>query len=370
MSVMIPRSARRALRQVEDAILPAVLTRLHYVPRYTDWLDQYRWLELRDTQDVTLNWQGAGPSDEYNGCSYRVSEDFVACLHDVLVLGYPAVALRDRDIIMENSLSKPVNLRKSRFAVSLIRSAFSPIERIDCAVILTHLWSKNYYHWIIETLPRLRFIERTVPKITPRLLLNPAPTRWQIDSLTLLGFSPDQFVIQNERLKYLIGTTYVNSNMREIPVSGHKPAIIDWVRDRYRQAAAGHPDARPYPRRIYVSRQGAASRRLTNSAEFEQLLTGYGFEKIELERYSFLEQIQLFRGAEFVAGIHGAGLTNILFSDRTTLIEIFPSDLRGWHYANLCGILGFPYYPYLAGGEAGHVTVDLREFEARYASLF
>jgi hypothetical protein len=44
-----------------------------------------------------------------------------------------------------------------------------------------------------------------------------------------------------------------------------------------------------------------------------------------------------------VVGTHGAGLTNVLFSDAVKVIEIFPSWYVLPHYLYLCRSLGHPY---------------------------
>jgi capsular polysaccharide biosynthesis protein len=50
------------------------------------------------------------------------------------------------------------------------------------------------------------------------------------------------------------------------------------------------------------------------------LLNDRGFVEIELEKYSFFDQINLFYNAEYIIGPHGAGLTNMLFADKSTKI--------------------------------------------------
>ena len=56
-------------------------------------------------------------------------------------------------------------------------------------------------------------------------------------------------------------------------------------------------------------------------------LIKYGFSIIRLENYSIDEQINIFMNAKFIIGVHGAGLTNIIFSKPgTNVIEIIPKS--------------------------------------------
>ena len=84
---------------------------------------------------------------------------------------------------------------------------------------------------------------------------------------------------------------------------------------------AGDPPRRQ--RRLYVTRRLARCGRFTNEQELEPILLDHGFEIIEAERLSFIEQVRLFSQAEVVTGPHGAGLTNILFAESCKVLELF-----------------------------------------------
>src|SRR5262245_8450133 len=61
-------------------------------------------------------------------------------------------------------------------------------------------------------------------------------------------------------------------------------------------------------------KNGCSHGRVSNENQLLPILFGAGFEKIIPEALSFDEQVALFQGAECIAGAHGAGLTNIIFS--------------------------------------------------------
>lgn len=75
--------------------------------------------------------------------------------------------------------------------------------------------------------------------------------------------------------------------------------------------------------RIFINRRG--SRKPTNVEEFKQLLHRFGFEEHYLEDYSLPRQAELFRQAEAVVAMHGAGLTNTVFcASGTLVVELMP----------------------------------------------
>jgi capsular polysaccharide biosynthesis protein len=88
----------------------------------------------------------------------------------------------------------------------------------------------------------------------------------------------------------------------------------------------------------------ASRRRLSNRSELTRVLSGLGFDEYIVEDLTHQEQIELFSGADVVVGAHGAGLTNVLFSKETKVVELFPYPWIPYpHYFYLCESLGHPY---------------------------
>ena len=60
---------------------------------------------------------------------------------------------------------------------------------------------------------------------------------------------------------------------------------------------------------------------------------------------SIAEQIELFYDADYVIGVHGAGLVNIIFSSQINVLEIFPTSYVIPHYFYLSkSYFGFKSY--------------------------
>ena len=77
--------------------------------------------------------------------------------------------------------------------------------------------------------------------------------------------------------------------------------------------------------RIYISRRKANRRKLVNQESVEQKLMEHGFEIVCMEDYSFMEQISIANHAKVIAGIHGAGLCNVLFMENEgKVLELAP----------------------------------------------
>ena len=116
------------------------------------------------------------------------------------------------------------------------------------------------------------------------------------------------------------------------------PALLAWWRRRCRGlfAAAGGPG-----RRLFISRQGASSRRCLNEAALFALLAPQGFERLQLETLPVKEQLEAFAAAAVVVGVHGAGLTNLVACrPGATVLELLPGDGPFNHYFLMASVLG------------------------------
>jgi capsular polysaccharide biosynthesis protein len=99
------------------------------------------------------------------------------------------------------------------------------------------------------------------------------------------------------------------------------------------------------PRRVYVSRSGAPHRRLANEAACGALLRDrLGFELVDLRVLSVAEQAVLFFDAEAVVGVHGSGLSNLVFcAPGTRVLEVFSPLYGSPAYYQIAERLGLEY---------------------------
>ena len=193
------------------------------------------------------------------------------------------------------------------------------------------LWVPGYYHWVLDVLPRLLFVERFDRLRGMPLIVQRGITQAQRESLQILGISPDRIIEFNGNHWQVEQLYYVQHGTYACPT----PLHTQWLRERF----APHSITRS--RRLYISREDAARRRVVNEPDLVRELVSYGFEVVTLSGMSFADQARLFNEAEIIVGPHGGGLTNAVFAKPgTTLIELFsPSYMNGcfWALANACG---------------------------------
>jgi hypothetical protein len=156
-------------------------------------------------------------------------------------------------------------------------------------------------------------------------------------------YRPDttRFSIRAEKLS-------VSSNvLADFCHPGHLCA--SWAMDFLRERLMRSPNQTRGRRRIFISRADARGRNIVNREQVEALMMGLGFEIVTLAGLSAQRQIEIFSAASHVVGVHGAGLTNVVFCPTgTTVLEILPPLVATGAYWVLSTRLGHEYHAFVA----------------------
>jgi hypothetical protein len=198
----------------------------------------------------------------------------------------------------------------------------------------------NHFHLLLEVLGgRLRLVGEHVPPgvpvIVPSWLQGNAVFRRAVEVGVFAG---RDLVFQ--------GHEYLRADaVYFFETSRYDEGSVEFVRRWF--------DVDPAPlrrRRIFVTRPAGAGRTIVNEADVLGLLLPLGFEILDPGRLSFAEQVSTFASASHVIGIHGAGLTNVVFGGRdgARVLEIHPPRPSKWggpaaDYFFLCRSLGHRY---------------------------
>ena len=241
----------------------------------------------------------------------------------------------------------------------------------DDAIVFTDLFSGNYYHWFTETLPRLFKAKDSLNKSALVILPNNCKKDFILGSIRLLGF---QYAFIDHPFKKLELPRVLF--LPHVIASGRVDAdIIKSLREDLLDAIPEKKNVQGADK-IYISRQKAGVRKLLNEEEVIPVLEKYGFTSVNMEDYSWQEQVQLMKNVRYLVAPHGAGLTNMIFiQNKASILELLPVRLNhtvNYCYFNLASALGHGYFYQLRdsqdqsgvkdGGDANY-TINLQELE-------
>lgn len=215
-------------------------------------------------------------------------------------------------------------------------------------------WHRGFFHWFLDFLPRVLVAEqhqqRTGAQV--RLLVPERLTAWQSESLARLDspvgslhhFRPSDRGTNIRCQSLIAASAHRHQHATEAPFDAISPIHLQQLAKRLGSAGTG---GAPFgqPRRVFISRRGAKSRRIINEPEVSSYLEGHGFCTIQLEKLSLSEQIHLFQHATHVIAVHGAGLTNLMHATQSTVLELFASahGIRP-DYFQIASIFHLHYY--------------------------
>ena len=207
---------------------------------------------------------------------------------------------------------------------------FPKVQRKDGTMLsLASEGDLNYYRWLMETLPRMRFVRESNFAYDWLYCCQQQPFHRR--SLSLLGCDLGR-VIASDRNKF------VRAERLVVPpfVDEAEPWIIPWLQEQFLPLAKTRK-SEILPKRIYITRRKTSGRRVANEAELLEHLQAIGFVSTVLEEIEWLDQIALFRDAEVVIGAHGAGLANLVFcSPGAFVIELIAENYPFTFYPEIC----------------------------------
>ena len=228
---------------------------------------------------------------------------------------------------------------------------------------ISYCVSWNYYHWMIDCLPRLHSLALAEPREKVTLLMPDSLGRIQRESLACV--LPAHF-----ELRFYPADTWLQVERFLWPslVSGRGNACLPAeYYDSIRRPVWARLGLSPTPQpreRLYLTRRKASRRRILNEDALVQLLYRYQFTTIELEDLSFREQVELFHRAAFVLGPHGAGFNLLLFSGPIEIVVLHPNPVPQNQFHTLAKGLGQNYHFLLHDqGEEDNFEVDLPRLE-------
>jgi capsular polysaccharide biosynthesis protein len=214
----------------------------------------------------------------------------------------------------------------------------SEIER-GISLLMDH--SVNYYHWLLECLPRAILANRQTEWSGAPFLIDAGIPDQFIESLLLV--SPDRNHISIEKgLRQPVHEVYFPSMMslthdyygsapplaKDFVIA---PEAVALLRSNLLEDSQPESGERKH-QFIYVARSGGKHRALTNEDEVITVAQKMGFSIIYPGFMSFSEQIALFENAKIILGPTGAGMVNIVFASPECKIVVMAAATRNANF--------------------------------------
>lgn len=230
----------------------------------------------------------------------------------------------------------------------------SRVRCYDKVIIGTYNMDFNYYHWLVEGLPRIKMALDCKQYNDYSILVTENLHGNCYEALAKIADGRKIVAVPERSLAYIKNGVYpseVNAHYKSaqgIPKISDFPTNMDYLRNCVTAIINNVPEDNSLPKRVFFQRR---YRVLQNQFEINKMFIRNGFEIIYPEDLSFSEQVQYCRNAEVFASVGGSGAANMLFCRPGTPVCIFShfgvyGSVRTWQMlahvsrASLCCLFG------------------------------
>lgn len=223
----------------------------------------------------------------------------------------------------------------------------APIELKE-GILLSGRNDQNWYHWIVEYLPRAMFYE-SLPSEIPFLVSNRVPVQGII---ALKALSSRKIVSIPQGTPALVKKLHIRRPVAQVLDTTR----VQWANglrmdiealELFRHKIIG--EIVPSGGKYFLLR-GSSHRGLINETKCSEIAQSFGYEVVNPAKLAWDEQIQLFSNASALVGAGGAVMANYLFAAKNAqIISLSSEAARGFTLpAELSRIAGADFY-YLLG---------------------
>ena len=271
-------------------------------------------------------------------------------IHDVILEPTQALLYSPSGKIISESTSWPSANVASSFPWKPRKSRR---ENIDSGIPLS---SSSYYHWLMEDLPGT-ISALNINSDFPLLISKTAPS-YVLDFIKVSN-RPHRLLKNPANVRKLIITE------KQTDTGWPHPRDIETL-EQFRDLHL--PSKKEVKTKIYISRR-FSKRSPRNEADVELLFEDFGFQVIYSERMDFLSQIEVCKQASYIAGIHGAGLSNMVFANPgCKVLEIANANWWNECFHRLAFLKKHQYNHFLYEGKIDD-ALDLKKLKSRLTEI-
>ena len=242
-------------------------------------------------------------------------------------------------------------------------------EELGNVFLVSGRCTRNYFHWLIEYMPKLLWLKRSQLEDFSALdiavdSLMPAQHYQALKFFlakmgitnNVIRINPDKIIYQINRALICSNPTFIPDSIEEFSYLECSALNLETLSEFRNVFLDGLSNL--HEKRIYIARSNNVNRKLVNESEVIGVFLRYKFQIIYPENLTFVEQMNTFNSAKFVVGPAGAAFTNLIFCQKNTIVINFLAEenKESSIFSNLCALSESEYF--LATGK----LLKTREF--------
>jgi hypothetical protein len=278
---------------------------------------------------------------QFNGGYYKVHFiKFTASIKDVYLDPNFFILIKSRNLLIKETIV--FDWYRTSFKKYILNILFRQYKKIDEAVLFDAKVGLNVFHFYNDILPKIFFGKANYSNLT--FLIGE-----ELYNSKLFKYYLQFDFVKNNNWKIVAKNEHIHvKNMHLIKTSEYDVNKLKLIAD---EVLSKLNNTKSQNLKLFINRKKSTGRTIANFKELEPILIKHNYIILYLEDITIREQIEYFSRATTIIGIHGAGLTNMIFSYRNNpkILEITASDFIPTHYYWLANSFEFSYKLYLGG---------------------
>ena len=220
------------------------------------------------------------------------------------------------------------------------------IIKFDNILLITNSKSSyNFFHWNLDVLQKLEFINQIDDQILISKFKIIIPND-HIDDFFKKTLDAFNFDFYYQKKDEIISASNSILLPDIAPTGNFRKKYILKLSHRMRNHWISKKTQNLNKKRIYISRKNAQRRRLKNEIEIIPILKKYGFTIVDFDILSFEEQLNYILDCEILVGVHGSGLSHMLWlKQKCKVLEIrTKNNFNDNCFFTLASDLGHDYF--------------------------
>lgn len=262
-----------------------------------------------------------------------VPAEYLCCVGRAAVAGVGCIVTADNRIVTESLhdlIGHPdeiyTNLQScvARTERGEMFRVAAPVRHVAEPTFLVKKESfHNWGHWAIELLPKVKWLTDFFDD-TVRVAIGDYAEALRVtvvQSLVACGIAEDRVIYLNGVDVYEFDRLFLST-----PVCWDEPQLVAPRVIEFLQRLGRQHFSLDAPERIFVLRAGVSHRIAVNERELIEIGRQFGLVPIDPASLTFTERVRVFSNARLIAGVHGAGLTDLVFSQHHAAVVMLGSE--------------------------------------------
>ncbi len=301
--------------------------------------------------------------EKYGLIQYTVTESFLTCLENIIVIPVNFTIIAEEKFLLYEGFD--TNSRESILLINSFQHKTNDgrvlvdlpnQKRVIEEEVILFGGGRNFSHCVNDWFSKLYVLKHFPDLSDLPILVSSSVIQPILELFELFDIPCNRIMMFKHEETLICKKVWLPSLTHAFQF--FSPKYLQFFRDTIQK----HAKLTPKKNRLYLGRQNALHRRVTNEAAIIELLEQYEFQTIIPEKLSIQEQIDLFTNAEMMVIPTGGGSASSIFApEGAVIIDLSNPKIEAYQYYIAAAIQGLHFHQIIGNTEetnTGRLAID------------